>query len=142
MRKMKMVGLLISGDKESLFNMMECVANGHEIICLANLYIDHNACEDIIEYYYEQIGSDITPKIAEAMEVPIIRRQVSTLTPLKGNGEDLYELLREVKDKHPYVQALSNPIFASEEELNCIEEVCKRLNLENLNFISPRVNKE
>ena len=34
---MKVVGL-ISGGKDSVFNMIECVAHGHEIVCLANLH--------------------------------------------------------------------------------------------------------
>ena len=34
---MKVVAL-ISGGKDSTFNMMECVAQGHEIVALANLY--------------------------------------------------------------------------------------------------------
>lgn len=34
---MKVVAL-ISGGKDSCFNMMQCVAAGHEIVALANLY--------------------------------------------------------------------------------------------------------
>lgn len=34
---MKVVGL-ISGGKDSVFNLVECVAHGHEIVCLANLH--------------------------------------------------------------------------------------------------------
>lgn len=29
---------LISGGKDSCFNMMQCIAAGHEIVALANLY--------------------------------------------------------------------------------------------------------
>lgn len=29
---------LISGGKDSCYNMMQCVAEGHEIVALANLY--------------------------------------------------------------------------------------------------------
>lgn len=29
---------LVSGGKDSCFNMMQCVAAGHEIVALANLY--------------------------------------------------------------------------------------------------------
>lgn len=35
--EMKVVAL-ISGGKDSTFNMMKCVENGHEIVALANLY--------------------------------------------------------------------------------------------------------
>lgn len=47
--KMRVIAL-ISGGKDSCFNMMQCVAAGHEIVALANLYpvekgteIDHIA---------------------------------------------------------------------------------------------------
>lgn len=33
---MKVVGL-ISGGKDSIYNLYKCVQHGHEIICLANL---------------------------------------------------------------------------------------------------------
>ena len=35
--KLKFVSLL-SGGKDSVFNTMECVALGHELVCVANLY--------------------------------------------------------------------------------------------------------
>ena len=34
---MKVVAL-ISGGKDSCFNMMQCIAGGHELVALANLY--------------------------------------------------------------------------------------------------------
>jgi len=35
--KMRVVAL-ISGGKDSCFNMMQCIAAGHEIVAVANLY--------------------------------------------------------------------------------------------------------
>ena len=29
---------LISGGKDSIFNIMKCLENGHELVALANLY--------------------------------------------------------------------------------------------------------
>lgn len=34
---MKFVGL-ISGGKDSIFNLLKCVAYGHEFVCVANLH--------------------------------------------------------------------------------------------------------
>lgn len=36
-QKMRIVAL-ISGGKDSCYNMMQCVAEGHQIVALANLY--------------------------------------------------------------------------------------------------------
>jgi diphthine-ammonia ligase len=32
------VAALVSGGKDSVYNMMQCVAEGHEIVALANLH--------------------------------------------------------------------------------------------------------
>lgn len=45
---MRVVGL-ISGGKDSCFNMMQCVAKGHEIVALANLHPQPN--DDGMNYY-------------------------------------------------------------------------------------------
>lgn len=37
LNKMKVVAL-VSGGKDSCFNMMQCIAAGHDIVALANLY--------------------------------------------------------------------------------------------------------
>jgi len=29
---------LISGGKDSIFNTLQCIAMGHELVCVANLY--------------------------------------------------------------------------------------------------------
>ena len=38
---MKIVGL-ISGGKDSIFNLLECLKNGHEISCLAHIARPNN----------------------------------------------------------------------------------------------------
>jgi len=47
---MKVVAL-ISGGKDSCFNMMQCVAAGHEIVALANLYPVEKGIETNIQIY-------------------------------------------------------------------------------------------
>lgn len=69
---MKVVGL-ISGGKDSVFNLIECVAHGHEIVCLANLH-GAQAGEETDSFMYQTVGVEITPFIAEAMELPLLRR--------------------------------------------------------------------
>ena len=71
---MKVVGL-ISGGKDSVFNLVECVAHGHEIVCLANLHGAEEGTE-LDSFMYQTVGVEITPHIAQAMELPLIRRQL------------------------------------------------------------------
>lgn len=102
---MKIVGL-ISGGKDSIFNLVKCVQQGHEIVALANLYPEET--DELDSYMYQSVGHEIIGLIAEAMQKPLYRR------PIKGKPkvvdleygekideedevEDLFELLKTVK---------------------------------------------
>lgn len=45
---------LVSGGKDSTFNMMQCIADGHSIVALANL-VPHSKTE-IDSYMYQSVG--------------------------------------------------------------------------------------
>lgn len=99
---MKVVAL-ISGGKDSCFNMMQCVAAGHDIVALANLYpvekgrrtlyyyyqnfldCEHNSKIEIIDeldsYMFQTVGHQGIEFIGEAMNLPLYRE------PLKGNSK-------------------------------------------------------
>ena len=121
---MKVVGL-ISGGKDSVFNLLECVAHGHEIVCLANLHGQEVGTE-LDSFMYQTVGVEVTPLIAEAMELPLYRRQLTGASVNQelyydkaesgeaDEVEDLYELLVQVKQAHPDVQAVaSGAIFSN-----------------------------
>ena len=69
---MKVIGL-ISGGKDSVFNLIECIAHGHEIVALANLRGSEEGAE-LDSYMYQTVGVEVAPIIAEAMELPLFRR--------------------------------------------------------------------
>ena len=102
---MKIVGL-ISGGKDSIFNLIKCVEAGHEIVALANLFPEET--DELDSYMYQSVGHEIIELIGEAMQKPLYRR------PIKGKAkivdleygqnidqedevEDLFELLKTVK---------------------------------------------
>ena len=121
--KMKVVGL-ISGGKDSVFNLIECGAHGHEIVCLANLH-GEQAGDELDSYMYQTVGVEVAPLIAEAMELPLYRRllqgtSVNQELYYEKSGsaadevEDLFALLVQVKETHPEVQAVaSGAIFSN-----------------------------
>lgn len=47
---MKFVGL-ISGGKDSIFNLLQCVAYGHELVCVANLHPPEEAKSKEMDSY-------------------------------------------------------------------------------------------
>ena len=99
---MKFVSL-ISGGKDSVFNTLKCVAHGHSLVCVANLWQE----QETDSFMYQTVGVEITPLIAQCMGVPIIRRKIGGKAvnqemyygkPVEGDEvEDLFQLLSEVK---------------------------------------------
>lgn len=50
---------LISGGKDSFFSILHCLANGHEVVALANLHPpleDGEQSEDIDSFMYQTVG--------------------------------------------------------------------------------------
>lgn len=60
------VAALLSGGKDSCYNMIECVRHGHEIVCLVNLCpgsawlrcssIENRNVNELDSYMYQTIG--------------------------------------------------------------------------------------
>lgn len=64
---------LISGGKDSIFNIMKCVKEGHTIVALANLYPPEMG-KEIDSYMYQSVGGQIIEHIAEALDKPLYRK--------------------------------------------------------------------
>ncbi|KAF2099097.1 adenine nucleotide alpha hydrolases-like protein [Rhizodiscina lignyota] len=81
---------LISGGKDSLFSILHCLAQGHKVIALANLYpeaslSDKNDAsetsenpddEDINSYMYQTVGHTIIPLYERALKIPLYRQAI------------------------------------------------------------------
>ena len=46
---------LISGGKDSIYNICRCIDQGHEIVALGNLY---NACKNVLRQFKEIRGGN------------------------------------------------------------------------------------
>ena len=101
---MKVVAL-ISGGKDSCFNMMHCVANGHQITALANLHPAPASGDEMDSWMYQTVGHDIVQLYEEAMSLPLYREFITGsnietgLHYNKSSGdetEDLHRLLSRV----------------------------------------------
>ncbi|KAG8973809.1 hypothetical protein FRC05_008228 [Tulasnella sp. 425] len=130
---MKVVGLL-SGGKDSCFNLVHCVQNGHEVIALASLS-PPTGKEEIDSYMYQTVGQDAIEVVAAALDLPLVRRVIvgtaveqgseygkrSTLGSVTGDEtEDMYELLFSVKEKYPEVEAVSVGAILSSYQRNSL----------------------
>ena len=142
---------LISGGKDSLFSILHCLANGHEIVALANLhppYDDiHSAVDDIDSYMYQTIGHSIIPIFEKALGLPLYRQAIigtavshdKSYDPKTSNQDDeteaLMPLLRQVMSHHPEVNAVSTGAILSDYQRTRVESVAVRLGLIPLSYL-------
>ena len=142
---------LISGGKDSTYAMMKCVEHGHTIAALANLYPPAQFGEEMDSFMYQSVGHAHIDSIAEAMELPLFRREIvgrSINQALRYDQtagdevEDLHALLSEVLAKMPEVQAVCAGAVLSNYQRSRVETVCERLGLASLAYLWQRDQTE
>ncbi|CAG8638906.1 1580_t:CDS:10 [Dentiscutata erythropus] len=148
---MKIVAL-ISGGKDSCFNMMHCVANGHQITALANLKpLTDSRKDELDSFLYQTVGHNAISYYAECMGLPLYRREIFGQSLIQDadykltigdETEDLFELLKEVKESNPDVQGVSVGAILSNYQRVRVENVCSRLGLTPIAYLWRRNQKE
>ena len=73
---------LISGGKDSFYSILQCLANGHKIVALANLYPpppppSSSTDSDLNSYMYQTVGHALIPLYASALDLPLYRQEIS-----------------------------------------------------------------
>ena len=139
---------LVSGGKDSTYNMCKCVDDGHEIVALANLYPpDNSGSTELDSFMYQTVGHQAITAYAEALQLPLFRRQITgrpirqTMDYEKENGdevEDLFELLKQIRDSGLAFDAISVGAIHSNYQRLRAEDVCKRLDIGMLAYLWER----
>ncbi|CAK5275596.1 unnamed protein product [Mycena citricolor] len=148
---MKYVALL-SGGKDSCYNLLHCKKNGHELIAAASLGPEPGK-EELDSYMYQTVGQDAIELVAQALDVPLYRRIIAGNAVEQGSEygarnnhegvvgdetEDLYELLLNVKTHHPDLEGVSVGAILSNYQRVRVEHVCRRLSLTPLSYLWQR----
>ncbi|XP_065609922.1 diphthine--ammonia ligase isoform X2 [Cyrtonyx montezumae] len=139
---------LISGGKDSCYNMMQCVAAGHQVVALANLRPAESTgqTDELDSYMFQTVGHHAIDLYADAMDLPLYRCVIKGTSISTGRVyticqedevEDLYHLLKLVKDKEG-VEGVSVGAILSDYQRVRVEDVCKRLNLQPLAYLWRR----
>ncbi|XP_064601922.1 uncharacterized protein LOC135467923 [Liolophura sinensis] len=140
---MKVVAL-ISGGKDSCYNMMQCVAEGHDIVALANLKPKDK--DELDSYMYQTVGHQAIELYAEAMSLRLYRRVIEGSSKMIGDSyqptandevEDLVCLLRQIKEELS-IEAVSVGAILSDYQRVRVENVCCRLGLTCLAYLWRR----
>lgn len=141
---MKFIGL-ISGGKDSFFNIYHCLSQGHELVALGNLYPEES--DEIDSFMFQTVGHDVIEYYSQCLDVPLYRQ------PIKGKSanqnleylitkndeiEDLFQLLSTIQKSHPDVEGVSCGAILSHYQRTRVENVCDRLNFTSLTYLWQR----
>ena len=151
---------LISGGKDSLFSILHCLANGHSVVALANLYPPPSAdstepeheADDLNSYMYQTVGHSLIPLYSAALDIPLYRQPIlgaaintdktyapppptATTTTPPDETESLLPLLQRILHDHPSANALSTGAILSTYQRTRIESVAARLGLVPLSYL-------
>lgn len=139
---------LVSGGKDSCYNMMQCVNEGHQIVALANLRPEKK--DELDSYMFQTVGHHGIDLYAEAMGLPLYRHIIQgssksidkdyTITE-NDEVEDLFQLLKKVKEECG-VDAVSVGAILSDYQRVRVEHVCQRLSLTSLAYLWRRDQEE
>ncbi|TID14802.1 hypothetical protein CANINC_004473 [Pichia inconspicua] len=150
---MKFVAL-VSGGKDSCFNILHCLVEGHELICLANLYPESEEGNDEIDsYMYQTVGHDVLTLYERCIGKPMYREPIlgkannqkleyDLTDDDNDETEDLYRLLSKVKKAHPEIEGVSVGAILSNYQRTRVEDVCSRLGLTSLAYLWQRNQAE
>ena len=147
---MKFVALL-SGGKDSCFNIIKCTENKHELVALANLMPQQSEAEEINSFMYQSAAHNTIPFMAECFGVPLYRQEILGRAVIQSldydrdeadEVEDLFLLLQRIINMHPDIEGVSCGAIVSNYQRLRVENVCSRLNLTPLTYLWMRDRKD
>ncbi len=142
-KEMKFVAL-VSGGKDSIYSIVECIRNNHELVACVHLGAPAVITEE--SFMYQTAASEVLATLVEqCLGVPLLlyqRRGRSSNTSLvyeqedeDDEVEDLYQALVLAKQSFPEIQAVSSGAILSTYQRVRIENVCCRLQLTSLSYL-------
>ncbi|CAJ0578158.1 unnamed protein product, partial [Mesorhabditis spiculigera] len=146
---MEVVGL-VSGGKDSCYNLMCAVKAGHRIVALATLHPPEGV-DELDSFMYQSIATRCVALYSDAMGIPLYTKEIKGrpinveygYTKTDGDEvEELYELLKEVKQHHSSIKGISVGAILSEYQKRRVENVAERLQLTPLAFLWGRDQHE
>lgn len=147
---------LVSGGKDSHYNIMHCLKNGHELVVMANIRpLDLNK-QELDSFMFQTCGHDLIEKYPLVSSISIefgsIEPDTSLITSLTYDNEEgkeksndeieqLFDLLQKCKQKYDF-DAVSVGAILSSYQRNRVEACCSRLGLKVLSYLWQRNQKE
>lgn len=142
---MKVVAL-VSGGKDSCFNILHCLANGHEVVALANLRPADREVQELDSFMFQTVGHDALDLYSECTGLPMYRGDITGTSKNQqldykhtqdDEIEDLFKLLKQIRDELG-VEAVSVGAILSSYQRTRVEDVCARLGMTSLAYLWQR----
>ncbi|GMM59144.1 diphthine--ammonia ligase [Maudiozyma humilis] len=148
---MKFVAL-VSGGKDSCYNIIHCLKNGHELAALGNLYPSTNI-QELDSFMFQTVGFDVVAQYPNCISnIPLYRQPIEKGTSKNvdlnyietqdDEIEELFMLLSKIKKDIPDIEAVSVGAILSSYQRTRVENVCNRLNLTVLSYLWQRSQEE
>ncbi|CCE62222.1 hypothetical protein TPHA_0C00650 [Tetrapisispora phaffii CBS 4417] len=144
---MKFVAL-VSGGKDSCYNILHCLKNGHELIALGNLHPLDIDEQELNSYMFQTVGHDIVSLYEKTTDVPLYKhyirphsskyQKLNYVSTKDDEIENLFELLSKIKTQHPDLEAVSVGAILSSYQRTRVENVSNRLGLTVLSYLWQR----
>lgn len=145
---MKFVAL-ISGGKDSCYNILHCLKQKHELVALANLCPQDTQTQELNSFMFQTVGHDLVSLYEKCCDVPLFKRVIhqdgsinKELNYVKLSNDDeietMYNLLHDVKLAIPDLQGVSVGAILSSYQRVRVEDVCNRLGLTVLSYLWQR----
>ena len=116
---------LFSGGKDSTFAISELIAKGHDLKCLI---IMHPISDESMLFHYPSIK--MLKKISGVFDVPIIEVHCRS-SDKESESNQLFIAVEKASFSFP-ITGLSHGCISSNFQLQIIDKICKRLNLDVL----------
>ncbi|EPS44045.1 hypothetical protein H072_1917 [Dactylellina haptotyla CBS 200.50] len=152
---------LISGGKDSFFSLLHSNANGFKVIALANLHPpapiqasdSKDVSDDLNSFMYQTVGYTVLPHYPTILGIPLYRAAIhggsinqdlsyhpgsNPTSDQRDEIEDLYELVKKVKEEHPNLKAVCSGAILSSYQRTRVESVCQRLGLISVAWLWQR----
>mmetsp|Transcript_8200 Transcript_8200/g.24440 ORF Transcript_8200/g.24440 Transcript_8200/m.24440 type:complete len:850 (-) Transcript_8200:2291-4840(-) len=135
---------LVSGGKDSCYNMMLCQHYGHDIVALGNLLPVDVATDELDSWMFQTVGHQLVEAYAACTGLPLLRRCISgasrntDMAYVQTAGdevEDLAALLAFAQQRFPGLEGVASGAIASDYQRLRVESVCARLGLTSLAFL-------
>lgn len=131
---------LVSGGKDSCFNILHCLNAGHELVAMANLHPRKGRPDEIDSYMFQTVGHSVVESLSQCCDIPLFRAEISE------NEEEVINelkcLFENIKNDGIDFEGVSVGAIGSTYQQIRVDRACQQLNLRSLTYLWQRPQSE